>query len=542
MFTQQIKQAMMNFPVKNGAQKRQISILVDGQLVHDFLIELADDEPDFWVYVDMSAYQGKKAVLQVQPPLDETFLIEPLIQSNSLIGCENLYRETLRPQFHFTARRGWLNDPNGLVFYNGLYHLFFQHNPYGVQWGNMHWGHATSADLVHWQEHGEVLYPDETGTMFSGSAVVDWENTSGLQQGEHPPLALLYTAAGDTSAWSKGQKYTQCLAYSTDGGQTFRKYAGNPVLPWIEGGNRDPKVVWHAPTRRWVMALYLEEERFALYTSPDLKQWQPTATFTITGCIECPDLFELPIDGDSANTRWVLWGANTSYLIGRFDGQTFTLEEEVLNAQHFGNAYAAQTYEGITAEDGRRIQIGWLRGDIPGMPFNQQMTFPASLSLRATPQGVRLCFQPVRELEQLHAAKHSFGPQPLLPGENPLAGLEEVLGAGVAGAYDLRLEIDPGEAAQVGLRIHGVEVVYDSAAQTLTCQDRIIPTRLLDGRLQLQLLVDRASLEIFANQGEVYLPLNVIYPAADRRLEVFARGGRASICALDVHVLRSAWA
>jgi fructan beta-fructosidase len=541
MITQQIQQRYLNLPVKNGAPKRQVNVLVDGQLLHDFHIELAEDVPDFWVILDMDAYRGKKAVLQIHPPLDESIHVEPVIQSDGIIGSENLYCEALRPQFHFTARRGWLNDPNGLVWFDGTYQLFYQHNPYGCAWGNMHWGHATSPDLVHWQEHPIALYPDGLGTMYSGCAVIDWENTSGFQQGTQPPMVMLYTAAGGDSAWSKDQPFTQCLAYSTDGGKTLQKYAGSPVLPWIEGANRDPKVIWHSPTHRWVMVLYLEDERYAIFTSPDLKQWHRTDSFAIPGCSECPDIFALPVDGDPNNMRWVLWGANTSYLLGQFDGENFTQQAAVLNSQHFGSAYAAQTYSDIPAADGRRIQFGWLRGDIPGMPFNQQMAFPVSLSLRTTANGIRLCYQPVTELERLHAARHSTAPRPLNPGENPLAGLAEQAVSGAQGAYDIRLEVDPAAAAAVGLVIRGAAVVYDAGAQTLTCQGKNAPLAPVNGKIQLQVLVDRASLEIFANQGEVYLPLVVVYPEDNRSLEVFARGGTAAIRTLEVYELKSAW-
>lgn len=207
------------------------------------------------------------------------------------------YNETFRPQFHFTARKNWLNDPNGLFYYRGMYHLFFQHNPFGLEWGNMTWGHAISPDLVHWQQLPNALEPDSLGTMFSGSAVVDWENTTGFQQGEHPPIVLIYTAAGNTSPASKGKPFTQCLAYSIDGGSSWQKYPGNPVMECIRPENRDPKVIWHPSSHRWIMTLYLEGNEFAFFSSPDLKTWSPLHSLFAPESIECPDFFEIPLVG-----------------------------------------------------------------------------------------------------------------------------------------------------------------------------------------------------------------------------------------------------
>lgn len=215
------------------------------------------------------------------------------------------YDEPLRPQFHFTAKSGWLNDPNGLAYFKGEYHLFFQHNPFGTQWGNMTWGHAVSKDLVHWRQLDNALSPDELGTMFSGSAVVAEFAQSdisiatgpGSDRSARSALVCFYTAAGGTNDASKGRPFTQCLAYSHDG-RTFSKYPGNPVIPHIEAENRDPKVIWHGPTKRWVMALYLNESRFALYGSADLVTWSRLSNIELPGASECPDLFPLALDGD----------------------------------------------------------------------------------------------------------------------------------------------------------------------------------------------------------------------------------------------------
>ena len=185
----------------------------------------------------------------------------------------SLYNEKYRPQFHFTPQKGWTNDPNGLVFYKGEYHLFFQHNPFDTKWGNMTWGHAVSHDLVHWKQLANAIEPDTRGTIFSGSAVVDDDNTAGLQSGEEKTLVAIYAAAGGTSPESKGQPFTQCIAYSNDRGRTWTKYSGNPVVPHILADNRDPKVVWHSPTKQWIMVLFLDGNTFRFLASPNLKNW-----------------------------------------------------------------------------------------------------------------------------------------------------------------------------------------------------------------------------------------------------------------------------
>ena len=211
--------------------------------------------------------------------------------SPTLVNDAAEYRESGRPQLHFTARTGWLNDPNGLVYFGGEYHLFFQHNPTGNNWGNMTWGHAVSTDLVTWRHLDNAISPDHLGTIYSGSAVIDHDNTAGFQTGAEAPIVAIYTAAGGSSPESDGQPFTQCLAYSNDRGRSWTKYARNPVLPHVVGENRDPKVIWYAPGQFWVMALFLDGESFALFTSPNLKRWTRTQTLAVPNSGECPDSF-----------------------------------------------------------------------------------------------------------------------------------------------------------------------------------------------------------------------------------------------------------
>ena len=527
----------LSFPVKTGAPVRKVTVEVDGRAERTFDIELADGAADWWAPLEVSAWNGKVATVRAGKLRAGSTGLASIVVGDVPPGTESLYRERLRPQFHFSARRGWLNDPNGLVFADGVYHLFFQHNPYGWAWGNMHWGHATSTDLVRWTEVGEALYPDATGTMFSGSAVVDRANTSGLGRDGKPPLVLLYTAAGG--------KFTQGLASSTDGGRTFAKLAANPIVPQITDGNRDPKVVWHAPTSRWVMALYValpgpmkdgkptEDHTIHFLTSTDLKAWELASK--IGGYFECPDLFELPIDGDPAKARWVLTAASGEYAIGRFDGRSFTPETPKLPGHRGKGFYAAQTFADIPADDGRRIQIGWLQAPSPGMPFNQAMSVPHVLALISTPDGPRMTRSPVNELATLRGPAVAAGPITLTPGDpNPLAAAKGDL-------LDVVATFEPGSATVVTFAVRGVPVVYDASKAELSVNGVRAPAPLRDGRIDLRILADRTAFEVFASGGLTYIPLPILPGEREDTVTVTATGGPVKFAELTAYPLRSAW-
>jgi sucrose-6-phosphate hydrolase SacC (GH32 family) len=420
-----------------------------------------------------------------------------------------------------------------MVYYDGEYHLFYQHNPFGWPWGNMTWGHAVSTDLVHWTELGDAIHPDRLGTIFSGSAVIDHDNTTGFQTGDEKPLVCIYTSAGGTNPWSEGQPFTQSLAYSNDRGRTFTVYDGNPVQGHINGGNRDPKVIWHEPTDQWVIVLYLDDQRMGFFTSKDLKSWKLQSE--VKPFHECPELFELPVDGDEDNKKWVLYGASGDYYVGKFDGKKYIPEGEEPTRYHYGNCfYASQTFTNIPEEDGRRIQIAWGQVNLPGMPFNQMMDFPVELTLHSTEEGMRMFAYPVEEIEKIHGKKHSWEDEVLETGENLLSGIQGEL-------FDINAEFAVGDAAECGFVIHGVPVTYNAAKQRLSCRGEEAPLKPVDGKIRLRLLVDRVSIEIFANDGRVYMPMGVILADENKALEVFTKGDDVELTSLDVYELKSIW-
>jgi fructan beta-fructosidase len=516
----------LHLPIKNGAPRHRMTVLVDGRQQRAFDIELADAEPDWWAFLEIGPWQGQTLTLTVDRLREDSRALALVEQADDVPAAGELYRERLRPQFHFSARRGWLNDPNGLVFDGGVYHLFFQHNPYGWNWGNMHWGHATSTDLVHWSEQPIAIYPDALGTAFSGSAVVDAGNTAGFQTGSEAPLVCIYTAAGE--------KFSQCLVYSNDRGRTWTKYAGNPVIEQIVPGNRDPKVFWHEPTARWVMALYLDKNDFALFASKDLKSWQRLSEVRVPGTIECPEMFSLEVAGRAGQAHWIFYGANGGYLVGGFDGKTFTPTSGP-HALHHGNCfYASQTFSNVPVADGRRILIPWGQVALEGMPFNQMLGLPVVLSLHETAEGPRLFVDPVRELEGLRRASKSFPAGALEPGVNPLAGVSAELA-------ELVVAFRPGEAKQVAFDLRGVEVVYDVARGELSCLGKQAKLSPIAGTVRLRFFVDRASIDIFGGDGAVYMPMGKSLAPASRSFSVTARAGTASIETLELHELQSAW-
>lgn len=522
-------------PVKNGAPKVKYTMGTPDAWKIQFDVELGTtDNHDFIAFNSVTDHRGSTLDVIAESENADAAPFGAISFSDEPVGLEGLYEESGRPLCHFTPRRGWTNDPNGMVYYKGQYHLFFQHNPFGWSWGNMHWGHATSPDMIHWTEHNDAVLIDPLGTAFSGSGVVDWNNTSGLQQGEDAPIVLLYTACGGCVA--PPLPSTQCITFSTDAGKTWKKYEGNPVVPHIAGGNRDPKVIRHQATGKWVMALFLDGD-YAILTSDNLTEWTEVDRVTVEGATECPDIFELPVDGDASNTKWVFWGASGCHLVGSFDGLKFTAEAKPRQFYCNGGAraggYAAQTFSDVPAEDGRRIQMAWLQGALDGMPFNQQMTVPVVLTLKTTPDGILMCGEFVKELQSAHGKRLSIDSGDLDSANEMLAGL-----SGEAFRLKGSFAVD-GESVFV-LTVGGTELVVDCKAGELKCRDKAALLPDLGGKVDLDVVIDRASIEIISAGGQVYVPLH--RPLGDgSALSLAVRSGRPVVESLDVWEIETTW-
>jgi fructan beta-fructosidase len=466
-------------------------------------------------------------------------------------------KPTLRPAFHFTPPTHWMNDPNGLVYFDGEYHLFYQHHPHSMVWGPMHWGHAVSKDLIHWEHLPIALHPDEHGMIFSGSAVIDWHNTAGF--GEQAMVAIF--------TYNKERIETQNLAYSTDRGRTWTKYAGNPVIPHPEHLKdiRDPKVFWHAD--HWVMLL-AAGDCILFYTSTNLKDWQASGTFgngygSTSGVWETPDLFQLPLT--ASDSRWVLvvgvgagayaGGSGTQYFIGSFDGKGFTShnpKETILWMDYGADFYAPQSWN--EEPHGRRILLAWMNNwqyarEIPATTWRGAFTLPREISLTQTDAGIRLAQQPIAELKNLRTKTYHWENQIILPTENILENIEltnfEIIAefqmTSTTQHCGFRVCTGDNEHTSIGYNNSQRQLVVDrtnageSNFHEGFAKIQEIPAPLLESNvLKLHIFVDHHSIEVFANNGEISIT-NLIFPIQNNtRLELFTNT-ETKIKMLDIY-------
>ena len=543
-------------PVEEKAELCRLRIIVGNETVQAMNVRLAVGQIDYFVPVDLARYAGKHVLVDVQATGDvhknggwKDHICWSHIRLSDVFDTVN--REKWRPIYHHTPAYGWMNDPNGLFYKDGLYHLYYQWNPYGSQWENMHWGHSVSRDLVHWENKGMALAPDALGTIFSGCAVVDHENTAGFGKGT---VVAFYTSAGESQ--------TQSMAYSKDNGASFVKYDGNPVVTADVPDFRDPHVFWHWETARWVMLLAAGQE-MRIYSSSNLKDWLYESAFgegwgNHDGVWECPDLIKLPVRGTNKE-KWMLicninpggpFGGNaTQYFIGQFDGHRFTCEDqpdETKWMDYGKDHYAAITFD--NAPDGRHILMAWMSNWqyanlVPTLQYRSANAVPCDIDLfehagktyvGRTPAKELLALRGRRLLKRSAAARRTFDAE--------------------KGAYELLVNINPSAAGQTRLSLQNekderVVLTYDVAAATLSVDRALsgetdfsdafkaVTTAPVRGQISgLRIFVDKSSVEVFDADGRLSLT-HLVFPTQPYNTLLLqnSRGNEADV---EVYELR----
>lgn len=465
------------------------------------------------------------------------------------------YDEAHRPQYHFSPPEHWMNDPNGMVFYDGEYHLFYQYYPDGNTWGPMHWGHAISKDMVVWENHPIALYPDTLGYIFSGSAVVDWKNTSGFGKNGSPPMVAIYTYHSmEGEKAGKIDYQNQGIAFSNDKGRTWEKYTGNPVLknPGIKDF-RDPKVIWHEGSQSWVMTLAVKD-KISFYTSSNLKDWSFASDFNPTwaaygGVWECPDLF--PIKTQNGKDKWALLvsinpgapngGSGTQYFIGTFDGKKFISETSEVKWLDYGaDNYAGVTWSDIPETDGRRLFIGWMSNwqyaqQVPTEVWRSAMTVPRALALIEADGRYSLHSQPIKELNQLRTSSERVKASKF-DLKSDIIELE----CNTA-SDDFKLVFSNDKNEEVVLEKKGDQIILDRTKSGITTFNENFPkvhTSPAEGIdiKNIRIFLDRSSMEIFFNEGALVLTELVFPTVPYSTVETQGLGDD-----ITIHQLKSVW-
>jgi sucrose-6-phosphate hydrolase SacC (GH32 family) len=503
------------------------------------------------------------------------FLLSGLLAAIASGQKASPYDQPYRPQFHFSPLKNWTNDPNGLVYFDGEYHLFFQYNPFGDQWGHMSWGHAVSPDLVHWQEL-PVALPEENGVMiFTGSTVVDEKNTSGFCKGGKPCMVAVYTGHTPETK-TRPALQTQNLAYSNDRGRTWTKFNGNPVLNLNVADFRDPNVFWSEASKRWIMAAALPNDHKVLfYGSPNLKQWSRVSEFGPAGATggqwECPNIFQATVDGNPNDWRWVLkvglnpgglqGGSGEQYFVGRFDGTRFINENPAsltLWTDYGKDCYCALTFNGLPRNQ-RPIMLGWMSnwqyaGKIPTSPWRGQMTVPRTVSLKRFPEGLRLVQGPAEAFSRVRMASvqvDAARPEKVnrvlrdLPFKDRSFELDSRVDAGSAKQFGWKLASPNGAYTLIGYDGQNGEVFVDRTHSGETGFSHDFPARTAakfaaGPSLDMRILVDRSSLEVFAGQGKVALTNLVFPPPGGYSVEFYDKGGVGAVT-VKTWAIPSAW-
>lgn len=549
--------------VQENAPEGKVNIIVNNQFQLDqsINVRLARERVDYYVPLDLSAYAGKTISIDITGMPSSSLCWEEIKVSDTF---DSANREKFRPVYHHTPVYGWMNDPNGMFYKDGVYHLYFQYNPYGSMWGNMTWGHSTSTDLVHWTDEGTPIVADAWGTIFSGSCVVDKDNTAGFGKGA---VIAFYTSA-KPSPW--GDVQSQSMAYSLDNGKTFTKYEHNPILTSSERDFRDPKVFWYAPGKHWVMMLAVGQE-IQIYSSPNLKDWKKESSFGTMqgahgGVWECPDLVEVPVEG-AKEKKWVLicninpggpfGGSATQYFVGHFDGKVFVNESPTLTKwMDWGkDNYATVTWSNAPA--GRCIALGWMSNwqyanNVPTTQYRSTNTIARDLTLYKVDEELYLRSKPSAEIEKARGKKIN------LPAFK-VSGIHEVesLLTDNNGAYELDMIIENAGSSKIAFSLvngkgEKVSMYYDVVRKQFV-MDRsvsgvvdfsrdfpavtVAPVDNTD-TIHLRLFVDRSSIEAFGEDGK-FVMTNLVFPAEPYNKLIFeSEENGYTVKSLDVYRLQ----
>lgn len=509
----------LKIPVSRSGEKENIAFCLDGKLVYELDVDFDEKDVQHIFHIDMNRFLGKELDIEASDTLLQFISFTDEKHENP----NELYHEKFRPYFHFSSAQGWLNDPNGLYYKDGLYHLFYQHYPADVVWGPMHWGHAVSKDLFSWQEKDIALFPDESGTMFSGSAFIDEKNVTGLSDNENGPILLFYTSAGDKTKLSTTQEYAQNIAYSVDNGETFIKYEKNPIISQIAPFNRDPKVIYHEKSENYVMVLYLEKTEFAIFTSKNLLDWKISQKFSMDDrSSECPDFFPLYLDGNKNEERYVFCCANDNYLVGKFDGETFTPVQEEVKLRYSKLNYAAQTFHG--EKEGRRIRIGWMNSYVADMPFCGWMSTPVELKLVSTSAGERLRAHPVSELNSFKTNNRNFNDiiiSDSQPFNLPLTSK----------AFELQLEMEIDKDSELEIEMYNEKYII-KGEESVEGQECVAPIN--KKNLSFLIIHDTLTTEIYIENGTKYMHFQTACEIIESDISFKIKKGNAEIAKLAI--------
>lgn len=523
-------------PIQDDAPEGKICVVKDNEQKGTLMnVRLARERVDSYVPFALSAYKGQHISIEIQG-VPETALCWKELKLSGSFDMAN--KESFRPLYHHTPAYGWMNDPNGMFYKDGVYHLYFQYNPYGAVWGNMHWGHSTSTDLMHWKFEGGAIVPDAWGAIFSGSCVVDHENTAGF--GKEAVVAF-YTSAKSTP-W--GDIQMQSMAYSLDNGKTFTKYEGNPILTSSEKDFRDPKVFWYAPGKHWVMILAVGQH-MEIYSSVNLKEWKKESEFGAMqgahgGVWECPDLVEIPVEG-TREKKWVLicnlnpggpfGGSAAQYFVGSFDGKKFVNESPTQTKwMDWGkDNYATVTWN--NAPDGRCIALGWMSNwqyanNVPTRQYRSANTLARDLTLYREGQELYLKSTPSSEVKKARGKKVSI-PSFKVSEKHEMVNLFEEKQE----AYEVEIVIqnagaskiafcllnDKGEKVSMYYDLNRKQFVMDRSESGTVDFSKDFPAVTVapvnvDKELTLRLFVDRSSIEAFGEDGK-FVMTNLVFPS-----------------------------